>query len=651
MLAINVNKTLMKAKSLLKKGELDAAAGLFAAVLDEYPQNRQAAKGLASIERKRSPVTAGDMQLLQHELQNLVSLFNADKLPQALEVGQRLVSEYPDQPLIHNVLGAVCARLRDYESAIAHYTNAVQLKPDYAEAYNNLGAAFNDIGRHEDAIASYRSAIKFEPKFFEAYNNLGNALTDSDRVDEAISSYSAAIKIKPDYAMAAGKRLFQLAQACDWDVSQSTAASISDLGLSVEKVFPFDFLSLEDNPDRHRRRSELYARKTYQNQVLANIKCPDTKPARLRIGYFSADFHDHATMYLMAKLFEQHDRKNFKIFAYSYGRSHSDGMRSRATQAVDEFYDVNHRVDSEIAELCRGHKIDIAVDLKGYTQNTRLEIFSHRLAPVQISYLGYPGTTGAPFIDYLIADERVIPAEHSNCYSETVIYLPHSYQVNDDSRVISDSVMTRADAGLPEDGFVFCCFNNNYKIKSAEFDIWMRLLQQIEGSVLWLFRSNALAEENLRKQAQKRGVSPERLVFAERLQHSEHLARHCLADVFLDTFNFNAHTTASDALWAGLPVITKLGEGFAARVAGSLLFAIGLEELIATSESEYEQLALDLSLNAGKLAAVRAKLAANRLTTPLFDTALFTKHIEDAYQQAYQNYFDGQEPRSISVQP
>ncbi len=415
--------------------------------------------------------------------------------------------------------------------------------------------------------------------------------------------------------------MFQLAHICDWDELQACAAGISALGVSTEKVNPWSPLHLEDNPARHRQRSEVYAKKTYEQRVDSLIERPEEKPGRVRIGYFSADFHDHATMYLMAKLFELHDRELFEVYAYSYGINDSGTMRSRVTRAVDKFFDISESVDSEVVKLCREQKLHIAIDLKGYTQFNRVELFSYRLAPVQISYLGYPGTIGAPFMDYLIADACVIPAEQAQHYSEQVIYLPHSYQVNDDSRTISEKVTSRREAGLPEAGFVFCCFNNNYKIGYTEFDVWMRLLQQIDGSVLWLFRSNMAAEGNLRKQAQKRGVDPQRLVFAEKMEHSEHLARHRLADLFLDTFSYNAHTTASDALWAGLPVVTKLGEGFAARVAGSLLYAIGLEELVTQTESEYEQLALELAQNPERLAALKAKLEDNRLTTPLFNTA------------------------------
>jgi len=650
-MALNVSKTLLKAKSLARKGDVDAAMQLFTAVLEQYPQNKEAVTGLASLKQTRPPAIRGSIQSLQEDLQTLVSLFNQGDLQRVLELGQILAYRYPEQPLVHNVVGAAHKSLRNYDSAIESLTRAIRLQPDYAEAYNNLGAACHDIGLYEEAIANYTQATTHDPDFFEAWNNLGNVLTEAGRSEEAIASFRQAIRIKPDFSMAFASLVFQLAQVCDWDALRVHAAAIAQLGLHNKQVFPFSLLPNADNPAHHRQRSELYARNTFQTHQLPAITRPDGPPRRLRIGYFSAEFRDHATMYLMARLFELHDRDRFAIHAYSYGRVASDSMRRRIEAAVDAFHDVHHLTDREIAELCRSHEIDIAVDLKGYTQFSRLGIFSYRIAPVQISYLGYPGTTGASFMDYVIADEVVIPEDQRIHYSEQIIYLPHSYQVNDGERTISEKVPSRLEAGLPEEEFVFCCFNNNFKIGPREFDIWMRLLQQVNGSVLWLFSSSKTAEANLRQQAALRDVDPSRVVFAEKIPHAEHLARHRLADLFLDTFNYNAHTTASDALWTGLPLVTKAGEGFAARVAASLLRAIELPELITTSESEYERLALDLALHPQRLIALREKLAANRLTTPLFNTALFTQHIESAYQQAYQHYFAGEPPGTILVQP
>jgi predicted O-linked N-acetylglucosamine transferase (SPINDLY family) len=361
---------------------------------------------------------------------------------------------------------------------------------------------------------------------------------------------------------------------------------------------------------------------------------------KIRLGYYSADFHSHATAYLAAELFERHDRERFEVVAFSFGPSRpEDPMQRRLRGAFDEFLEVDRLSDAEVVRLSREREIDIAVDLKGFTQNERHRIFAYRAAPVQVNYLGYPGTLGAPYMDYLVADPILIPEMSREHYAEKIAYLPHSYQPNDRHRPIAERVFTRAELGLPEAGFVFCCFNNAYKITPETFDSWMRILQRVEGSVLWLLAGS----ENLRREAQARGVSGRRLVFAGRMDLPEHLARLRLADLFLDTLPYNAHTTASDALWAGLPVLTCLGESFAGRVAASLLNAVGLPELITHSREQYEALACDPR----RLGELRARLAENRSRAPLFDTALFTRHLEDAYLQMYRR----EQPEHLFVKP
>ena len=348
-------------------------------------------------------------------------------------------------------------------------------------------------------------------------------------------------------------------------------------------------------------------------------------------------------------MLELHDCNYFEIHAYFYGLDKNDKMTKRITTSVDKFYSLSHMSDNEIALLAQRNKIDIAVDLAGYTKNSRSGIFAHRAAPIQINYLGFPGTMGTNFIDYIIADRTIIPKELEENYSEKIIALPNSFMPTDNTRKISKRPLTRKEMGLPELGFVFCCFNNSYKISPAEFDIWMRLLLKVEGSVLWLRKSNKLAETNFIKEAKNRGVEASKLVFADKLPMSEHLARYKLADLFLDTFIYNAHTTASEALWSGLPVLTKTGKGFAARVATSLLSAINLTELVTETEDEYEKLALKLAVNPNYLKSVKEKLETNRLSSFLFNTNLYTKHLEDGYQQAFQRYFKGKDPKSIHV--
>jgi predicted O-linked N-acetylglucosamine transferase (SPINDLY family) len=369
----------------------------------------------------------------------------------------------------------------------------------------------------------------------------------------------------------------------------------------------------------------------------------------MRIGYFSSDCHDHATMFLMAGLFEEHDRTRFEVTVFSFGLASQDAMRQRLLAGVERFIDVREKSDQEVVALARSLELDIAVDLKGFTSGARTELFALRVAPIQVSYLGYPGTMGVPYMEYLIADHTLIPAPSRVHYSEKVVYLPDSYQVNDSRRAIAARVFTREQVGLPAQGFVFCCFNNSYKILPAVFDVWMRLLQRVPGSVLWLLQDNAGAMQNLYQEAQRRGVDPSRLVFATRLGHSEHLSRQRLADLFLDTLPYNAHTTASDALWSGLPVLTCMGESFAARVGASLLKAVGLPELISENLAQYEALAVQLASQPQRLAALRERLAANRATAALFDTRRFTRNLERAYAQILQRHRDGLPPDHIEV--
>jgi protein O-GlcNAc transferase len=614
-----------KGSALQNKGELDAAIESFKKTLSLNPNNPIAYFNMGNALKEKG------------------------KIDNAVESYKKALKLKPDYAEAYNNLGIVLKELGDLEAAIINYEKAIEIKPNYAEAYNSKGVALKEKGEIDASIDSYKQALKIKPDYEEPYYNIGNAVQNKGELDAAIESYKQALKIKPDYELARSAKLFQQAYICDWTAIKEDSEAIAKLGTLAQSISPFEILSLEDAPERHRLRSEIYAENKFPQQPLPLASRPTEKPKKIRIGYFSADFHTFPGMHLMAGLFEKHDRNKFEIFAYSYGPEKNDSMRQRLIAAFDAFDDVREMTDVNIALLARQDKIDIAIHRNGYTAKSRSGIFAYRAAPIQVNFLGYPGTLGADFADYIIADMVVIPARQQPSYTENIILLPHSYQPNDNTRVISELSMTRIEMGLPEQGFVFCCFNNNYKISPAEFDIWMRLLGKVEGSVLWLLKSNKWAEDNLQREAEKRGISSGRLIFAEKKPQAEHLARHRLADLFMDTFNYNAHTTASDALWSGLPVVTKLGQGFAARVAGSLLTAIGMPELITDTEQEYEALILDLAINPERLALIKKKLAANRLSKPLFNTELFTKHLEDGYQRAYQQYFDGKEPEAIYV--
>src|SRR5439155_21761581 len=414
---------------------------------------------------------------------------------------------------------------------------------------------------------------------------------------------------------------------------------------------PFGYQGISSSPRDLQRCAEFFAAERFpssRTRLWNGERYPHTK---IRLGYLSGEFRTQATSILMAELFELHDRDRFELVAFDNGWGDASEIRGRIEKAFDEIVDITRLGDLQAATMMQQRQIDILVNLNGYFGRVRQGIFGHRPCPIQVNYLGFPGTLGADYIDYIVADRYVIPPEHAAFYTEKVVHLPDTYQVNDAKRRIAERTPTRAEVELPESGFVFCCFNNNYKITPEMFTIWMRLLSGVAGSVLWLLEDNAAVSRNLRREAEQRGVAAERLVFAPRMKLDEHLARHRLADLFLDTLPYNAHTTASVALWAGLPVLTCMGSAFAGRVAGSLLNAVGLPELITHSLEDYEALALQLATTPTLLSAIRAKLAQNRTSYPLFDTERFRRHIESAYLTMWERYQRGELPMSFAVHP
>ena len=568
----------------------------------------------------------------------------------AIEFFSASINAFPEYAVAHSNLGNVYAKLRQFDQALSAYEQAALLDPQDAETWSNAGIVFFELKRFEEAIALYDKALAIDPNYAEALCNKGNALDELKRYEEAIACYEKALSINPNIDWAPGVWMHLKLKVSSWENLEANVEVLLAKITAGEKVSnPFPLLAMSDDPMLHRQASEIFAHYQYPSNSTLGPIAKHPKGEKIRIGYFSADFHNHATGYLLAELIELHDKKQFELIGISFGPSQGDEMRIRLQQSFDQLIDASTMSDIEIAQLSRDLKIDIAVDLKGFTQNCRTGIFAYRAAPIQLSYLGYPGTMSTNYIDYLIADQTLIPQEAQQAYSEKIAYLPNSYQANDRKRVISDKRFTKGDLGLPEQGFIFCSFNNNYKILPATFEVWMRILKAVDGSVLWLYEDNAAAADHLRQEAEKRGVHPSRLVFAKRMPLAEHLARHQLADLFIDAFPCNAHTTASDALWAGLPVLTLMGNSFASRVAASLLKAIELPELITSTPQAYEALAIEIAKNPAKLAALKQKLASNRLTTPLFDTPQFTKDLERSYVQIYERYQAGLPPEHIFV--
>ena len=556
----------------------------------------------------------------------------------ALEVLEKATQIKPDIPEAWSNKGIAFNNLNFYQESINAYNEAIKLAPSYYEAWSNKSLPLNKLKRYVEASEACDKALSIKPNFAEAHYNKGNALNELKRYDEAITHYDKALGLKPDINWASGDLLHAKMKICSWPDLAESLENISKKVVANEKLInPFSLLALTDDALLHKQCSAIYVQDKYSFNPFLGTILKHPKNEKIRIGYFSADFKNHPVAFLIAELFEIHDRSQFEIYAFSLLKS-SDDMGERLKLAFDHFIEVGNKSDIEIAQLSRSLNIDIAVDLTGITDSSRTGIFSYRAAPIQVNYLGYPGTMGTDYIDYIVADKTLIPVESQLCYLEKVVYLPNSYQVNDRKRLISDRQFTKQELGLPENGFVFCCFNNNFKILPATFDGWMRILSAVEGSVLWLLQDNSWVVDNLKKEAQKRGIDGQRLVFADRVPLSEHLARHRQADLFLDTYPYNAHTTTSDALWSGLPVLTLMGRSFASRVAASLLNAIGLPELITSTQEEYEALAIDLALNPNKLTDIKNKLANNRLTDPLFDTPLFTQNLEAAYIKMMERY-------------
>ena len=568
----------------------------------------------------------------------------------ALESLDLAISLKPDSASAHHNRGVALKCLNRHQDAVLSYDRAIALQADFAEAYNNRGSVLYNLMRLKESLVNYERAIALKPDFAEAYNNQAATLSDLNRLDEALAAYELAIKFAPDNELFFGSRFEIKIKLCEWS---GYAESLKELEQKIRlhkqnASHPFIVMALFESAAVQKQAAEVFVHEKFSpNDALAPIN-KNPKHDKIRIAYFSADFRNHAVAYLTAGLFEKHDKSKFELIAFSLVSGPIDDMRKRIEPVFDSFVDVSKCSDREVALKARDMGVDIAIDLGGFTSHCRAGIFALRAAPVQVNYIGYPGTMGADYIDYIIADSTVIPQSHRKFYTEKIAYLP-SFQVNDSKRVVSDRKFSREELGLPATGFVFCSFNNIYKITPSVFDGWMRILKQVDGSVLWLLEDCSSTVKNLIKEAELRGVKGERLIFAKRLSASEYLARYRMADLFLDTLPYNAGTTASDALWTGLPVLTQAGEAFAGRMAASLLNAIHLPELITSTQDEYVALAVELAMNPYKMAKIKQKLTDNRLTTPLFDIDYFTKHIESAYTQMYERYQAGLTPDHIAT--
>lgn len=553
----------------------------------------------------------------------------------AAEVFARVLTRSPVFAPAHNALGLAFVGAGRSADALARFEAAARADPSFAASYINRATLLRDMGQCEAALADLDKAVALQPLDPAGHGNRASLLTEMGRAGDAIASFDRALALDPAFPYAPGLRLINKAYICDWSAIDEDLAALEAKIHSGEPVTPpWPLLALIDSPQLQHKAAQAWVTEKFSaNSALGPIaRYPHHK--RIKVGYYSADFHRHPTGHLIAGLFERHHRTAFEVFAFSLRPVRDDDMHRRLAAGADRFIDVRDRSDQDIAALSRDLEIDIAVDLNGLISNNRMGIFAHRAAPVQVNYLGYPCTLGAPFMDYVLGDKIVIsdPA----FYTERVVQLPDCYQVNDAQRDVADRRFTRAELGLPEAGFVFCCFNNNFKITPRIFERWMRILHAVDGSVLWLIEDSPAAAANLRREAEHRGVDRTRLVFAPRVSQDDHIARQMAADLFLDTSPYNAHTTASDALWVGLPVLTCPGQSFASRVAASILQTIDVSELIAPTLGDYESLAIALAKDPVRLDEIKQKLMRNRGSSPLFDLERFTRSIEAAYTRMVQ---------------
>lgn len=596
---------------------------------------------------------------LQQAVELAASLEITGDFAKARQIYEMLLQKVPDHGTARSALGALESKQARFQGltdapndTITELANLlakrelprvradarvlVQQFPGSYHLWMLLGSAERFLRASSAAVEAYREAAKLRPRSPAPHEYLGDLHAEQQRVEEAIDCYDRALECDPDRARVRALALYWRVHLCDWSVVGKLDALCNSSAAADKAIEPFKMLALEDDPYAFAERARRYVKDAIARPSEAPAPWPRSGTDRIRVGYFSADFHDHPVMNLISGVFREHDKAGFEIFAFSHGPDSDCELRRRLVEDVEHFVDIRNLSTAETVAKVRSEKIDIAINLTGYTMNARSDAFAARMAPIQISFLGYPATMGGEFMDYIVADRVAIPEAEEAAYVEQVIHMPNSYMPSDNQREIAQVPSSRADHDLPEGAFVFCCFNQPYKIQPRVFDIWMRIMRKVEGSVLWMKQPPEVTAANLRREAELRDVDPARLIFCGRLPLADHIERHRHADLFLDTFNFNAHTTANDALWAGLPVVTRAGRQFAARVAASLVTATGLPELIAETDEDYEALIFDLATHPDKLTAIRARLGENRSTCALFDTARYTRDLETALQSVFQ---------------
>lgn len=614
------NKNIIRALNLQEQGKIDEAAKLFRKILSDSPNDIASLFSLA-----------------------LITLRNHKDYAEAIRILDRGIKAAPLYAPMRALYGDALQAAGQMEAAVSSYDEALKIDPNFVVALINSGVLLQQLSRHHESLEKFNRVLAIDPNNTIALSNCGILLTEFKQSEKAIAMFESLLRVNPDYDYALGLLCFEKMHICDWsDLDTLTGKIVEGVRAGRRTCKTLALMAISDSAS-----DLLAATRTFADHMFP--KAPQQLwngerylHRKIRVAYVSADLREHPVGHLIAGVLERHDKSRFETIAISLGIDDKSRLRDRMLKAFDQFIDVQKMGSRQIAQLMRDMEIDIAVNLSGYTSGSRTEIFAYRPAPIQVNYLGYPGTMGVDYMDYILADSHVIPAAQREMYSEKVAALPNSYLPTDNNLKISDRTPTRTECGLPETGFVFCSFNHDYKISPKIFEIWMRLLAKVEGSVLWLMKLNEPAQRNLCREAEKRGIDPKRLIFATRVPMVEdHLARYRQADIFLDTYPYNAHTTAVDALFAGLPVVTYMGNVFQGRVAGSLVHTLGMPELATGSLQDYETLALQLATDPALLAGVKKKLETQRNASPLFDTELFCRNVESAYITMWENYQHG----------
>ena len=674
-------------------GDLEIAEKCYAQVLESDPVNLVALKFLGEIHAGNNrlddavacmkTVAAKEKNNLTAQLDYAKALLKTRAYGTAQQVLRQAIKRHPRSDVAYFLWGLSLSANQDHEAAIVQYTKALRLNSRHALTLDFRGQAYAHTSQHKLALQDFNKAIALDPdspslyyqrgmvrsrqgdpagaardlthaielnpKHLQANICLGELLVDLKLYSSAVASFARAMAADPKFAYVMSSIVQCNHMSCYWENYAADNAYLRQLILTQQTVEkPFDFLNISSSAQDQLTCTNFHATARYGSTCAKPPFAPSSRN-KIRVAYVSADYYSHATAYLCRRLFAGHDRDAFEVIGISLNTAKNDAMTEQLRPDFDAYHEVIHLSDQQVAQKIRELEIDILVDLKGYTHGSRTAIFAAHPAPVQVNYLGFPGTMGGHLMDYIVADAVLIPTGFDAYYTEQVVRLPGSYQITNNQRLVPPDALRKSDHGLPEAGFVFCSFNNNYKLTPAVFDIWMRLLQQVPDSVLWLMANNTEAVDNLKREAQLRGVNAERLVFAPTMSQAEHLARHQHADLFLDTLPINAHTTASDALWAGLPLVTCPGEAFAARVAASLLCAAGLPELVTSNHTDYESLALRLAQEPALLASYKARLQVNRLSCDLFNTEKTIRNLEAAYHAMHARRQAGLAPQAIDL--